>query len=114
MPARRLRRRQHPDRRIQDCSSTSHGGFPRRRQVQEVTVTSGNQVVGRLPFVITRKMGLTALRMPPFTHMLGPVVEEGGGKPQTQLLRRLSIVRDLIDPCMPRQQMDWPFRTAVS
>jgi lipid II:glycine glycyltransferase (peptidoglycan interpeptide bridge formation enzyme) len=35
--------------------------------------------------------------MPPFTHVLGPVVYPGSGKPQTQLLRRLSIVRDLID-----------------
>ena len=35
---------------------------------EEVRVTSGDQVVGRLPFVITRKMGLTTLRMPPFTH----------------------------------------------
>jgi hypothetical protein len=35
--------------------------------------------------------------MPPFTHVLGPVVDPGAGKPQTQLLRRLSIIRDLID-----------------
>jgi hypothetical protein len=47
--------------------------------------------------VITRKMGLTVARMPPFTHMLGPAVNPGKGKAQTQLLRRLSIVRDLLD-----------------
>jgi hypothetical protein len=35
--------------------------------------------------------------MPPFTHVLGPVVEAGDGKPQTRLIRRLSIVRSLID-----------------
>jgi lipid II:glycine glycyltransferase (peptidoglycan interpeptide bridge formation enzyme) len=35
--------------------------------------------------------------MPAFTHMLGPVVDAGDGKPQTRLTRRLSIVRDLID-----------------
>jgi hypothetical protein len=64
---------------------------------EEVRVTSGEQVVGRLPFVVTRKMGLTTLRMPPFTHLLGPVVDAGQGKPQTQLLKRMSIVRDLID-----------------
>jgi hypothetical protein len=68
---------------------------------QEVTVSSGDQVVGRLPFVITRKMGFTTLRMPPFTHLLGPVVDAGQGKPQTQMLKRLSIVRDLIDQ-LPR------------
>ncbi|ARN83649.1 hypothetical protein B1812_13860 [Methylocystis bryophila] len=35
--------------------------------------------------------------MPPFTHVLGPVIDAGVGKPQTQLLRRLSIIRELID-----------------
>jgi hypothetical protein len=66
-------------------------------QYQEVRVTSGDQVVGRLPFVISRNMGFTALRMPPFTHLLGPAVDAGQGKPQTQMLKRMSIVRDLID-----------------
>jgi hypothetical protein len=66
-------------------------------QCQEVRVTSGEQVVGRLPFVISRKMGFTSLRMPPFTHLLGPAVDPGQGKPQTQMLKRMSIVRDLID-----------------
>jgi lipid II:glycine glycyltransferase (peptidoglycan interpeptide bridge formation enzyme) len=64
---------------------------------KEVRVTSGDQVVGRMPFVITRKMGFTSLRMPPFTHLLGPAVDAGAGKPQTQMLKRMSIVRDLID-----------------
>ena len=35
--------------------------------------------------------------MPPFTHLLGPVVYAGVGKPQTQLSHRLSITRALID-----------------
>jgi hypothetical protein len=39
--------------------------------------------------------------MPPFTHVLGPVVELGAGKPQTLLLRRLSIIRELLDQ-LPR------------
>ena len=71
-------------------AAVTHGRF------QEVTVTSGNQVVGRLPFVVTRELGLTSVRMPPFTHVLGPAVDAGTGKSQTQLLRRLSIVRDLL------------------
>ncbi len=66
-------------------------------QCQEARVTSGDKVVGRLPFVINRKLGFTSLRMPPFTHLLGPWVDAGAGKPQTQMLKRMSIVRDLID-----------------
>ena len=47
---------------------------------EEVRVTNGEQVIGRLPFVISRKMGLTTLRMPPFTHLLGT----GGGRRRGQ------------------------------
>jgi len=68
---------------------------------QEVTVKSGDRTAGRLPFVLTKKMGFTICRMPPFTHVLGPVVDAGAGKPQTQLLKRLSITRELID-LLPR------------
>ncbi len=64
---------------------------------QEATVVSGGQVVGQLPYVISRQMGFLVSRMPPFTHVLGPVVQPSVGKPQTALLRRLSIIRDLID-----------------
>jgi hypothetical protein len=68
---------------------------------QEVTVASGGRAVGRLPFIMTRRMGFDVCRMPPFTHVLGPVVDSGNGKPQTQLLKRLSIIRDLIDQLPP-------------
>jgi hypothetical protein len=72
-----------------------------RGEFQEVTVKNGDQVIGRLPFVIARKMRLVTLRMPPFTHVLGPAVDVGKGKAQTQLLKRLSIVRELLDQ-LPR------------
>lgn len=77
---------------------------------QEVMVKSGDRVVGRLPFVVTRKMGFTALRMPPFTHLLGPAVDAGSGKAQTQLLRRLSVVRELLDQLPPFDFFKQAFR----
>lgn len=67
----------------------------------DVTVTKGNQCVGRLPFTSTRKYGQVILGMPPFTHILGPVVESRGLKVQTRLVNRLSVVRSLIDK-LPR------------
>ena len=67
----------------------------------EVTVEQGHDVVARLAFVSSRKMGFRTLRMPLFTHVLGPVVVRGKGKPQTELTRRLSIVRSLIDQLPP-------------
>jgi len=70
-------------------------------EYREATVNSGAQVIGRLPYLVSRKMGFTISEMPPFTHLLGPVVELGEGKPQTLLLRRLSIIRELLDQ-LPR------------
>jgi hypothetical protein len=76
-------------------SATTAGKF------QEAVVKQGNDVVGRLPFVLQQRGPFTAVRMPPLTHMLGPVVDAGVGKPQTRLTRRLSIVRSLIDQLPP-------------
>jgi hypothetical protein len=76
---------------------------------QEVIATNGGRVVGRLPFFMSKKMGFAECRMPPFTHILGPVVDAGSGKRQTQLLRRLSIIRTLIDQ-LPRFDL---FRQAL-
>src|SRR5271166_490225 len=64
----------------------------------EANVTSPDgRVVGRLPFIVKRKFGFTAIRMPPFTNLLGPVVDQGAGKMQTQIARRLSLVGELLD-----------------
>jgi hypothetical protein len=70
-------------------------------QFEEATVRNGDRVVGRLPYVVRRKLGFTSLRMPAFTHLLGPIVDGGTGKPQTLMLRRLSIVRELLDQLPP-------------
>jgi lipid II:glycine glycyltransferase (peptidoglycan interpeptide bridge formation enzyme) len=67
----------------------------------EVKFMQGDHLVGRLPFVITRKWGLHMVLMPPFTHVLGPAVVSGKGKHQTRLMNRLSIVRSLIDQLPP-------------
>jgi hypothetical protein len=64
---------------------------------QETVVTRGKEVIGRLPFVEIMRGPFRILRMPAFTHTLGPVVDAGEGKPQTRLMRRLSIVRSLVD-----------------
>ena len=63
----------------------------------EVVVRQADEVVARLAFVTDKTMGFRRLRMPPFTHVLGPGVTRGKGKPQTELARRLSLVRSLID-----------------
>lgn len=68
---------------------------------QESVVKQGSDIVGRLPYVLANRGPFRMVRMPPFTHVLGPVVDAGTGKPQTRLMRRLSITRSLIDQLPP-------------
>jgi hypothetical protein len=68
---------------------------------EEAVVKQGNDIVGRLPYVMKRRGPFYAVRMPPFTHMLGPAVDAGEGKLQTRLQRRMSITRSLIDQLPP-------------
>jgi Acetyltransferase (GNAT) domain len=70
-------------------------------QFQEVVVKQGDDLVGRLPYVMKRRGPFTYMRMPPFTHILGPVIEAGDGKPQTRLQRRISITCSLLDQLPP-------------
>ena len=98
------------DNRLPPGSSLEDGGFcatifhepwwlsaATNDQYDQVTVKRANKVIARLPFVVKQRMGFRTLRMPLFTHLLGPIVVTGDGKYQTQLSHRLSIVRDLID-----------------
>jgi hypothetical protein len=64
---------------------------------EEAVVEQGGKVVGRLPYLPTQRGRFKLSRMPPFTHLLGPVIYTGVGKPQTRLAHRLSIARELID-----------------
>jgi hypothetical protein len=68
---------------------------------EEVIVRTDDRVIGRLPFLTKKRMGFKTLVMPPYTHVMGPLVDPGAGKPQTQLQRRLSIIRELIDQLPP-------------
>jgi hypothetical protein len=70
-------------------------------QFSEVKVEERNTVVGRLPFVAGRRAGFRTLRMPAFTHVLGPVIDSGEGKPQTLLKNRVNISRLLIEQLPP-------------
>jgi hypothetical protein len=64
---------------------------------QEAVVKNGTGVIGRLPYIIRYRGPFRVLRMPSFTHVLGPAVDGGTGKLETRLRRRLSVIRSLID-----------------
>jgi hypothetical protein len=67
----------------------------------EAVVKHDTKVVGRLPYVRARRGPFQVSRMPSFTHLLGPVVDAGEGKPQTRLANRMAITRSLIDQLPP-------------
>jgi hypothetical protein len=77
-----------------------------------VFVKQGDCIVGRLPYLSSKWRGFTLLSMPPFTHVLGPAVDGGGGKLQTQLLQRMSIIRDLIEQLPPHDSFKQVLREA--
>jgi hypothetical protein len=53
------------------------------------------QLVGWMPYALSRRHGFTVSVMPPLTHLLGPIVDEGRGTANTRWLRRLGILQEL-------------------
>src|SRR3984957_10929811 len=67
--------------------------------VAEVRV--GGQVIGRLPFSVTKRFGLKMIRMPVLTCFLGPAIDEGKGSTNTRFFKRLEATRELLEK-LPR------------
>lgn len=68
---------------------------------REATVKLAGQVVGRLPYRYHRRYGFRFIGLPPLTHVLGPLIDAGAGKPETRLRSCLSIVRELLEQLPP-------------
>ncbi len=62
----------------------------------EVESRDDGRVVGRMPYFLDKRFGMTLSLMPPLTHFLGPAVDDGKGSANTRFLQRLAITRDLI------------------
>ncbi|MET4391704.1 hypothetical protein ABIB73_007496 [Bradyrhizobium sp. F1.4.3] len=82
-------------------------------EYQETISKSGADIVGRLPFVVKRRGPFHVVRMPSFTHILGPIVDAGTGKLETRLRRRSTIVRSLIDQLPPNSFFHQHLDTSV-
>ncbi len=63
---------------------------------QKVEFESGGKVVGRLPFVLRRRLGRATIDLPMLTHFLGPAIDDGDGTETTRQLKRISVTRALI------------------
>jgi lipid II:glycine glycyltransferase (peptidoglycan interpeptide bridge formation enzyme) len=88
-------------------NAVSGGGY------EEAVVQQGGKTVGRLPYVPARRGPFRIARMPAFTHLLGPLVDAGVGKPQTRMAKRLSITRALIDQLPEFSYIEQHFDPAV-
>jgi hypothetical protein len=58
---------------------------------------ANGRVAGRLPYHLTKRFGLTMIRMPELTYFLGPAIDEGEGSLNTRFLKRLQITRELVE-----------------
>jgi hypothetical protein len=65
-------------------------------QWKTVECVVGGVVVGRLPYSCKRSLWFQKSRMPLLTHFLGPAISPGDGSYTSQVLRRISITRELI------------------
>jgi hypothetical protein len=57
-----------------------------------VEVRDNGHVAGQLPYLLTKKMGLPVIHLPPQTHFLGPAIT----RPYMDSLRRIDITKELI------------------
>lgn len=68
---------------------------------KSLEVLRGSELVARMPIVIQRKFGLTLIRQPPLTPMLGPWIRVGGSSAARRLSEERRYYDDLIDQ-LPR------------
>ena len=65
----------------------------------EAVVSSGGQVVGRLPYQISRKgFGATVLGMPPLVHVLGPaLISHSPVNSAGRVMKEIAIISELLE-----------------
>jgi hypothetical protein len=80
----------------------------------EVRVEQNGKIVARLPFMIKRKFGLTALTQPPLTPFLGPWLSEAAGKYVARLARQKELMLQLIAQLPPYDVCRMQFATELT
>lgn len=80
-----------------------------RGRVDVVEVTESGRTVGRMPYMVNSRYGLSSSNMPTLTHFLGPGIHDGGGSEANRYVKRHSITQELIRKLPPmssfRQKM---------
>jgi hypothetical protein len=79
-----------------------------------VEVKSGEEVIGRLPFVFKHKFGFTALGQPPLTQALGPWISASPAKYCNRLGREHEILSALIDQLPQHDLFSQSFHSTIT
>jgi Acetyltransferase (GNAT) domain len=79
----------------------------------EVVVEQDGAVAARLPYVINRRFGLTALTQAPLTRFLGPWIRPAEGKYATRLGREKALMTELIARLPPCDVYQASFSPAI-
>ncbi len=67
-----------------------------RGNYEEIQEIADGRCVGRLPYVLSRRYGMTIIGMPTLTHILGPAIDEGAGTETTRCIKRITIGKALV------------------
>jgi hypothetical protein len=79
-----------------------------------VEILRGGEVVARLPYIVKKKAGLTALSMPPLTMTLGPWLAPSTAKYANQLGQQKELMTSLIEQLPPCDYFSQYFHHSVT
>lgn len=66
------------------------------RRWEAAEVRHAGRLVGWMPYVLSRQRGFRVSVMPTLVHLLGPSIDAGTGTGNTQWLRRMGILHELV------------------
>src|SRR5215211_3038089 len=79
-----------------------------------IEIPRGGEIAARLPYVVKKKAGLTALRMPPLTMTLGPWLAPSTAKYANQLSQQKELMTSLIEQLPPCDYFSQYFHHSVT
>lgn len=71
-----------------------------------IEVKTGNELIARLPYYITKRLRQNIITLPPLTQTTGPWIKPLIGKPVNNLARRKEILDELIEKIPKKMNID--------
>jgi hypothetical protein len=80
----------------------------------EAAVERGGELAARLPYVVRRRLGMTALVMPPLTQNLGPWLKPSEGKYASRLAWEKDLMDELINKLPTHDRFSQSFHFSMT